>query len=97
MLRNTALYGLGTVLVLLGLVGLLLPLLPGVPLLIAAGVCFAAVSPRIAGRLDRHPVWSGLRGRWHASRGMPPVQRLRLGFWLAADASVNCLRGTPRR
>lgn len=97
MLRNTALYGLGTVLVLLGLVGLVLPLLPGVPLLIAAGLCFAAVSPRVAARLNRHPAWSGLHSRWHSSRGMPALQRLRLGFWLAADASLNCLRGTPRR
>ena len=47
-IKRALLFGLGVILIPLGLIGLVVPILPGVLFLIAAGVCFAATSPRLA-------------------------------------------------
>ena len=93
MIRTILLYCLGTILLLLGLVGLLMPLLPGVVFLVAAAFCFAAQSPRLQARFERHPAWRGFQRRWQASRGMPALRRARLAAWLTAEATLNTLRG----
>jgi uncharacterized protein len=46
----------GAVLVVVGIAGVILPLLPGVPLLIVAAACFARSSPRLEHWLVSHPV-----------------------------------------
>lgn len=93
MIRTALLSGLGTILLLLGLIGLVVPLLPGVLLLLAAGCCFAAVSPRLQTRLERHPAWRGMSRRWQASRGLPVLRRAQLAFWLTAEAAMSIVRG----
>ncbi len=89
MFRTVLLAGLGAVLVLLGLIGLVLPLMPGVVFLLAAGCCFAALSPGIRTHLERYPAWRGFNRRWHASRGLPLLRRTQLAFWLAAEAAMT--------
>lgn len=42
-LRNTARIVLGTTCVVLGLLGLMLPLVPGTPFLMAAAACFSTL------------------------------------------------------
>ena len=44
-----------TLLLVLGVVGLLVPILPGVPLLLAAALLFTASSPALRRRLLRQP------------------------------------------
>ncbi len=48
----------GLVLVPIGIAGVILPILPGVPLLILAAACFARSSPRLEKWLVNHP-WLG--------------------------------------
>ena len=96
MIRTILLSGLGLVLVVLGLIGLLVPVLPGLLFLGAAVVCFSATSPRLQSRLDRHPAWRGFRRRWREGRGLPALRRLQLGFWITAEATLNTLRGRRR-
>ena len=46
---------LATLLLVLGVVGLLVPILPGIPLLLAAALLFTAGSPALRRRLLRQP------------------------------------------
>jgi len=93
MIRTVFLSALGILLVLLGLIGLVVPLMPGVVFLAAAGCCFAALSPRFQARLERHPVWQGFSRRWQASRHLPVLRRAKLAFWLSAEAAMSAFRG----
>jgi uncharacterized membrane protein YbaN (DUF454 family) len=86
MLRRLMLLIAGVGLTVLGLIGLVLPVMPGLLLLIAAAGCFSLVSPRfragVERRLDGHPRYRGALRRWRTSRDLPMWARLRLAFWL---------------
>jgi len=47
---------IGGILVAIGVAGVILPILPGVPILILAAACFARSSPRLERWLVTHPV-----------------------------------------
>ncbi|MEQ8861054.1 MAG: DUF454 family protein [Pseudomonadales bacterium] len=86
MVRKLLLLLAGVGLLLLGLIGLVLPVLPGVLLLIGAAGCFSLASDRfhaaLGSRLERHPRHRLAWRRWQASSGMPLWRRAQLGFWL---------------
>jgi uncharacterized protein len=86
MLRKVVLITLGAALTVLGLVGLLLPVLPGVLLLIAAAACFSVASRRfrirLEQRLEKHPRHRQTLRRWQSSRDLPTWQRAQLACWL---------------
>ena len=92
MIKRALLMSLGAALVLLGLIGLVIPILPGFLFLALAAVCFSATSPRFQARLERHPAWRGWRLRWRESRGLPMFQRIQLSFWMTAEAAMNLFR-----
>lgn len=89
MLKRAALIIAAIAFSLLGLVGLLIPILPGFLFLILAAVCVSALSPRFERRLARHPAWRGWRLRWRQSHGLPMHRRLQLAFWLSAEAVMK--------
>ena len=89
MLKRTALMLAAAAFTLLGLIGLLIPILPGFLFLILAAVCISALSPRFERRLARYPAWRGWRLRWRQSRGLPVMRRFQLAFWLAAEALMQ--------
>lgn len=86
MIRKLLLLLCGAALTVLGLVGLVLPVLPGVLLLAAAIGCFCLASRRIHRHVHRHldssPRYRRALRRWQAGSALNPWQRLRLGFWL---------------
>jgi uncharacterized membrane protein YbaN (DUF454 family) len=86
MLKRLLLMCTGLMLLALGLIGLLLPFLPGVLFLILAVACFAAVSTRFSHRLDRNPQVRRWRARWRASAELSPIDRCRFVFWLTLSA-----------
>ena len=65
MLKRLALYCAALLLLALGLIGLLLPFLPGIIFLLGAAVCVSLASPRVAARLHRHPQLARWQRRWH--------------------------------
>lgn len=65
----------------LGLVGIVVPLLPTTPFLLAASFCFLRGSTRLHRWLDRHP-WIGPRLRRFREHGLSRVEKLRV--WLVA-------------
>ncbi len=64
-------FSLGWVMVALGIIGLILPLMPGTIFLIIAAWCFARSSPRLEAWLLDHPTYGKpLRG-WRAAGAIP--------------------------
>lgn len=86
MIRKLVLLVAGLALLLLGLVGLVLPVLPGVLLLAAAALCFSMASrrlrTRLEARLQHSPRYRMALRRWQAADSLPPWRRAQLGFWL---------------
>ncbi len=96
----------GVACLLLGLLGLLLPLLPGVPFLLLAAFCFSRGSPRLEAWLVGHPVLGPHVLDWRRYRVIPrKAKRLawvmmgfgsglaawRAPWWAALLASSICL------
>lgn len=92
MLRKTLLLMAGVALGALGLIGLVLPFMPGVLFLVAAAVCLSLASRRLGARLEarlaHHPRYREALGHWRSARHLPRWQRARLGFWLAARCMI---------
>jgi uncharacterized membrane protein YbaN (DUF454 family) len=70
---------LGWVMVALGMIGLVMPLMPGVVFLIAAAACFARSSPRLEAWLLDHPTFGKPLRDWRP----PGPSRVRPRPWLA--------------
>lgn len=82
---------------LIGLLGLLFPVIPGIVFLILAAFCFERASrgthgpdPRISGRGHKP-------GNWVSAAALRVAQRLQLGFWLLARWLLQLLPATPNR
>lgn len=92
MLRKLVLLAAGGALTVLGLVGLVLPLMPGLLLLAAAAACFSLASPGfrygLERRLSTHPRGRRALARWRSARHLPLTARMRLAFWLTLQTLV---------
>lgn len=75
--------------VVLGLVGLVLPIIPGILFLFLAALLLAKVSSRFDALLNRNSEMRYWRRRWDTTNKLPMLQRLKLSFWVAARAVVN--------
>lgn len=74
----------GIVAVLLGLIGLVLPIMPSVPFMILAAFCFGRSSPRLHTYMVTHPVYGPHIRDWN-ERGA-----IRLGAkWLATVSMIG--------
>lgn len=62
----------GTAALLLGLLGIFLPLLPTTPFVLLAAACFARGSTRVHDRLLAHRIAGPIIREWHEHRAMPP-------------------------
>lgn len=97
MLRKLVLFSAGAALTLLGLIGLVLPVLPGLLLLAAAAGCFSLASPRFRAALEQrlhgHPRYRRALSSWRSTRHLPLRSRLSLAFWLM----LRSLTPEPRR
>lgn len=96
-IRNLVTALAGCALLALAFVGFILPILPGFLFLVLALVCFAAVSPSLKRRLDRHPTWRAWHSNWRRGSSLPLGDRVKLMFWMGADATVRAAqwRRTP--
>jgi len=91
-IKRTLMLSLAAALGALGLIGLVIPILPGVLLLGVAALCASSALPALQEHLQRYPSWNRWHMQWRAGTGLPLLQRLRLAFWLTAEATVGPLK-----
>ena len=89
--------GLGWVMVALGVIGLVMPLMPGAVFLIVAAWCFARSSPRFEAWLLDHPTLGKPLRDWRAAGAIPRSGKIfacvgmAMGFsvfWYSVDPSL---------
>ena len=86
-LKTLFLSGLGALCLVLGVLGLLLPFAPGLPFLLLAAICFAALSRGFKTRLSRHPRLARLFGRMDQGAHLDMMTQARLAFWAVLEAA----------
>ena len=90
LLRRFALIAGGCALTVLGMVGLVIPIIPGVLFLAGAVICFSMVSTgfrdSVGIHLFQHPRYRLARRRWNAGAGLPLLERFKLTFWTSLAA-----------
>ena len=90
-------FSLGWVMVALGVIGLVMPLMPGAVFLIVAAWCFARSSPRFEAWLLDHPTLGKPLRDWRAAGAIPRSGKIfacvgmAMGFfvfWYSVDPSL---------
>ncbi|MCZ6643340.1 MAG: DUF454 family protein [Gammaproteobacteria bacterium] len=89
MLKRVLLVCLGTFFLIFGIIGLFVPILPGILLLIAAAACFSSVSPPINRWMRQNRRVRQWQNRWRSSAGLPLYKRMQLALWLSAESIVH--------
>lgn len=82
---------------LLGLIGLFLPLLPGLVFVALAVWLLSRISTRVAAYVDDNPALRRQMGFLRRTEGLSFSQRLRLLGWVTAKALVNGINGVLER
>ncbi len=80
---------LGTAFVLLGTLGLFLPVLPTTPFLLLAAACYARSSRRVFNWLLGHPRFGPLIREWREHRSMPYRAKRTALLLIAASFAVS--------
>jgi uncharacterized membrane protein YbaN (DUF454 family) len=79
----------GTAALLLGIVGIVVPLLPTTPLLLLAAASYARASPRLYEWLIGQPALGPIVAEWRRSRSLPPGVRTRALLTVAVVFAVS--------
>ncbi len=80
-LKRWTLISLGLVCLVLGLIGVVLPLLPTTPFVLLASACFMRSSPRLNQKLLSHPTFGPIIEDWQETRGIKRSVK-RKAYWL---------------
>jgi uncharacterized protein len=93
---------MGCVLVALGVIGMVMPLMPGAVFLIAAVWCFARSSPRLEAWLLNHPQFGKTLRDWRSDGAIPRPAKIMacagmtfgfVVFWFSAHPSLLLAAG----
>ena len=75
----------------IGVIGLLLPIIPGIVFLALAAWVMSHVSAEFAGQLHSHVLWQKTRRRWGYVGELSAIQCLKLSLLLASRSLLNTL------
>lgn len=87
--------GMGTLFVLLGGLGVFLPVLPTTPFLLLAAACYARSSRRVYRWLLQHPHFGPLIGEWREHRSMPYRAKRKALLLIALSFGVSIVFFVP--
>lgn len=88
--------GMGTLFVLLGGLGVFMPVLPTTPFLLLAAACYARSSRRVYRWLLQHPHFGPLISEWREHRSMPYRARRKALLLIALSFGVSIVFFVPR-
>lgn len=88
-------FSLGWVMVALGVIGLIMPLMPGAVFLIVAAWCFARSSPRFEAWLLEHPTFGKPLRDWRASGAIPRSGKIMACLGMAFGFATFCYTAAP--
>lgn len=91
------LWSAGTLALLLGIVGIVVPGLPTTPFVLLAGACYVRASPRAHAWLLRNPAFGPILNDWERHRSVAPrVKRVAMATMaLTAGFSIWFFAGSP--
>ncbi len=83
----------GWVALVLGVIGIVLPLLPTTPFILLAGGCFAKSSPRFHQWLLNHAFFGAIINNYQNKQGLPRAVKIRaiIFIWLTLSISIYFL------
>ncbi|MCK6262704.1 YbaN family protein [Vibrio sp. ZSDE26] len=73
----------------LGVIGIVVPLLPTTPFIILASACFMRSSPRFHRWLHQHPTLGPMLDNWHQHRGVTRKVKQRGAFMIVLSFSFS--------
>jgi uncharacterized protein len=89
--RRAALIIVGTISLVLGVIGIVLPVLPTTPFLLVTAACYARSSTRLYGWLLGQPSLGPIVAEWRTSRSLPPGVKARALVVVALTFAVSIL------
>ena len=91
-MKNVLLIPIGLAALVLGIAGLIIPIIPGFIFLALAAICFATVVPGLRRKLERNSRMQRLFNRVDRSTHYPALTRLKLLFWACLETVMPIKR-----
>lgn len=85
-MKHLLLITIGSIAVVIGVIGLVIPLIPGFLFLIVAALCFATLFPALRNRLQRNPRMHRLFQRLDKTQHLSVANRVKLTFWAIIES-----------
>nr|WP_086938739.1 YbaN family protein [Thaumasiovibrio occultus] len=79
----------GCLSLILGVIGIFLPVLPTTPFVLLASICFAKSSPRLDLWLHQHPVLGPIISDWENHRIIQPAIKRKAYFFIVVSFSLS--------
>lgn len=95
-MARVLLHGAGHLSIVLGILGIFLPIMPTVPFLILAAACYARSSQRFHGWLINHRYFGPPVRSWYRHRSLTSRQKLVFAALVTASLSVSAFLLVPR-
>jgi uncharacterized protein len=89
LIKRTLLITIGWICVVLGVIGIFLPLLPTTPFLLLASACFMRGSPRLSHWLHQHPHFGPILTNWHQHRAVSAVVKRRANISIVLSFALS--------
>ncbi|WP_299014795.1 YbaN family protein [uncultured Photobacterium sp.] len=83
--KRALLLSVGWLSIVLGILGVFLPLLPTTPFLLLASACFMRGSPRLSHWLHHHPHFGPVLRNWHENRAVSQAVKRRANITIVAS------------
>lgn len=87
--KHIALIFVGVLSLVLGAIGIVLPILPTTPFVLLAAGCFSVANPRMARKLEESKLFGSYLRHWRTHEGVPVKTKVRAIIWLWLGLSIS--------